>query len=661
MDQGWHSSPCAPVDGGDALVDDIIQIAESVNVIGEYRLTQRKECLNLVRRLSFFLPFLEEIKRRSSTEAAPIPKSAVVCLTKLKKAFKCAKKFLKLCQSGSKIFLAIESEAMMVRSQGVYEKICQALDGMPYEELGISEEEQEQVELLHKQLRKAKRRTDTQDIELIMDLMVVLSTNNDRNADIASIERLSNKLHLHTPEELQQETLAIQKLVKERKGRSAESTEQIINLLNKFKRVAGVPEDDLFHVTTASKPLAKINPVVIPKEFLCPITMEIMTDPVIVATGQTYERDNIEKWLASDRRTCPKTGKVLERDSIEEWLASDRRTCPKTGKVLEHVLLTPNVALKNLIVQWCEKNNYHPSKKRENVSAAEAAPCSADDISSLVEKLSSSNSDELRKAVTTIRLLSKESPENRTLIANVGGIRPLLRLLSYRDSSIQEQSVTAILNLSIDKTNKQLISKEDVALPAIIEILRKGTVGAKENSAAALFSLSMINENKTRIGELNGIPPLVDLLKTGTARGKKDAMTALFNLCLSPSNKDGAIEAGIVPPLLRVLDDPHLDMINETLSTLLILASSSKGRRELGQLPFIGRLVKFIGDGTPKNRECATAVLLELGSNNSNLILAALQYGVYEALVEVCKNGTERGQRKANSLLKLMSKAEQIP
>lgn len=40
---------------------------------------------------------------------------------------------------------ALESEAVMIRFHSVYEKISQALDGMPYAEVGISEEVKEQV------------------------------------------------------------------------------------------------------------------------------------------------------------------------------------------------------------------------------------------------------------------------------------------------------------------------------------------------------------------------------------------------------------------------------------------------------------------------------------------------------------------------------------
>lgn len=63
-----------------------------------------------------------------------------------------------------------------------------------------------------------------------------------------------------------------------------------------------------------------------PASFYCPISMELMADPVMVATGHTYDR------------LC-----------IERWLAAGNRTCPVTGMRLRHLELTPNFALRNAI------------------------------------------------------------------------------------------------------------------------------------------------------------------------------------------------------------------------------------------------------------------------------------------------------------------------
>ena len=45
----------------------------------------------------------------------------------------------------------------------------------------------------------------------------------------------------------------------------------------------------------------------IPQEYICPITAEIMTDPVIGTDGHTYERSAITEWLTTQHPHSPMT------------------------------------------------------------------------------------------------------------------------------------------------------------------------------------------------------------------------------------------------------------------------------------------------------------------------------------------------------------------
>lgn len=67
-----------------------------------------------------------------------------------------------------------------------------------------------------------------------------------------------------------------------------------------------------------------------PSSFYCPISMEIMAEPVMVATGHTYDKDCIERWLSQGHRTCP-----------------------VTGQKLRHLELVPNFALRTAIQVCC--------------------------------------------------------------------------------------------------------------------------------------------------------------------------------------------------------------------------------------------------------------------------------------------------------------------
>ncbi|VFQ60389.1 unnamed protein product [Cuscuta campestris] len=229
----------------------------------------------------------------------PLSDSSFRCLRKMKKAVKASRKLLKTCHGGSKIYLALENEAIMEKFHDVYAKISVALDDMPYEQLGISN-----------QMKQG--RTNTQDMELVMDLMVLKSSTTTKNEDDASIESVAHKLGLQKPEELKRETALVKKLFKERKKKqhrhhhhhvSSEGMQQIAHLLDTFKRFAGLPtqeyedeEDGDECSSVILKPASahqKGLPIAIPNEFLCPITLEIMSDPVIISTGQVTIHDHM--------------------------------------------------------------------------------------------------------------------------------------------------------------------------------------------------------------------------------------------------------------------------------------------------------------------------------------------------------------------------------
>ena len=53
----------------------------------------------------------------------------------------------------------------------------------------------------------------------------------------------------------------------------------------------------------------------VPDDFICPITAEIMTDPVSTSDGFTYERAAITEWLRT-KDTSPKTGATLESKKL---------------------------------------------------------------------------------------------------------------------------------------------------------------------------------------------------------------------------------------------------------------------------------------------------------------------------------------------------------
>lgn len=60
------------------------------------------------------------------------------------------------------------------------------------------------------------------------------------------------------------------------------------------------------------------NELQVPEDFICPITYEIMTDPVMCEDGFSYERSAIEEWFSKDKNTSPMTNSVLTSTALFE-------------------------------------------------------------------------------------------------------------------------------------------------------------------------------------------------------------------------------------------------------------------------------------------------------------------------------------------------------
>ncbi|KAF2316037.1 hypothetical protein GH714_040832 [Hevea brasiliensis] len=72
-----------------------------------------------------------------------------------------------------------------------------------------------------------------------------------------------------------------------------------------------------------------------PKEFVCPISGSLMSDPVVVSSGQTFERVSVQ--VCRDLGFAP----PLDDDSIPDFTT-----------------VIPNLAIKSTILSWCDTSSY---------------------------------------------------------------------------------------------------------------------------------------------------------------------------------------------------------------------------------------------------------------------------------------------------------------
>lgn len=87
-------------------------------------------------------------------------------------------------------------------------------------------------------------------------------------------------------------------------------------------RKSGIPESNFSMELT------------IPSHFRCPISLDLMKDPVTLSTGITYDRESVEKWIESGKETCPVTNQILAsfdlipnhaiRKRIQDWSVENK-------------------------------------------------------------------------------------------------------------------------------------------------------------------------------------------------------------------------------------------------------------------------------------------------------------------------------------------------
>nr|XP_016502776.1 PREDICTED: U-box domain-containing protein 11-like [Nicotiana tabacum] len=630
------------------LVHDVSRIS-SAGFSGLFK----KDSTDLGRRLSPLAHLLEEIRDSNNILLVSSSSSHNSCLYDLSLALKASKRLLLAANDfDPKISSDAARKKIVFQFQCVTWKLEKSLGSLPYDQFDISEEVQEQVELVRTQLKRAKERYGGPVTSNLLSR--ALSQPLDKEIDpLHSASTGVGSLHIENIGNIDHDVRSKVRRVPQGSVPNGSACSQIIQepdrIGNSSKRSeVGVPEisgstredDSPFKSHTES---TKLDCPVIPIEFLCPISLELMRDPVIVAaTGQTYERSY-----------------------IQQWIDGGHTTCPKTQQQLHNLTLAPNYALRNLISDWCAKNNIEQPtaiangkiKKGDGSFRYVSREVAAVEV--IVRKLSSRSIEDCRAAVAEIRSLSKRSTENRILIAEAGAIPVLVKLLTSEDRQIQENAVTAILNLSIFDENKGIIMLAG-AIPSIVQVLRAGSMEARENAAATIFSLSLGDENKILIGGSGAIPALIDLLLTGDIRGKKDAASALFNLCIYQGNKGRAVRAGIIPALLKMLTDSSSCMVDEALTILSVLANHQEAKAVITRASTIPVLIDLLRTGLPRNKENVAAILLSLCKRDSENLACLCRLGAVIPLSELAKSGTERAKRKATSLLEYLRKSQQL-
>ncbi|XP_057466572.1 E3 ubiquitin-protein ligase PUB23-like [Actinidia eriantha] len=393
----------------------------------------------------------------------------------------------------------------------------------------------------------------------------------------------------------------------------------------------------------------------VPPFFLCPISLELMKDPVTVPTGITYDRESIEKWIFSEKNN----------------------TCPVTKQaVSDPDMITPNHTLRRLIQSWCILNAPHGVERVPTPKP----PVTKSQITNLLKNATSSPHTQVQ-CLNKLRSMASASETNKRCIESAGGVHFLASLVmnpntNNNDSaSLLFDDAVGLVTKSSDDALSLLhflqlselpliyLSKNNEFIDSLLYIMQNRSYESRAYAILLLGSMLEVAEPMQLIGlkpelfvEIVNI--LVDQISSNASKG---ALKLLINVVQWGRNRVKAVEAGAVTVLIDLLlDSPERRACEMIFMALDQMCQCAEGRAELlkhdAGLAVVSKKVLRVSKAAS---ERAVRILLSVAkfSGAKNVVQEMLEVGVVAKLCLVLQvESGNKTKEKAREILMLHSR-----
>lgn len=373
------------------------------------------------------------------------------------------------------------------------------------------------------------------------------------------------------------------------------------------------------------------------KNFLCPLTKEVMKDPVVLESSQAYERTAIQYWFDQ----CIEDG----RDP----------TCPVTGRVLKTLDLKPNIGLAGAIEEWVNRNIEVQIKSALHNLGEDSSP-SVETVERVLDNMYTISEDhpssrfKLRNAgllVIVIKLLKNSSKsmgskvrskaflallsmtkddESKEIMINEGIIRIATHSLTASLETEKEYAVKLLLEFSSDEGYCKRIASQKGSL-----VLLSSMAGALENPTLAnlaeevLQNMEKVEENVQHLAAAGRFQPLLARLREGTEDVKIEMASVVGNMTLTNNGKEHIARHGakILINMLSLKLEGRISSLR-ALHNLSSLDDNAAILVDLGLLPVLTNIL-FIDhtDDSSNLKELAALTIANIVSKSGHWELAS--------------------------------------
>ncbi|MED6143286.1 hypothetical protein PIB30_004789 [Stylosanthes scabra] len=396
-------------------------------------------------------------------------------------------------------------------------------------------------------------------------------------------------------------------------------------------------------VTKDHQPPSADDDIVIPPHFCCPVTLDIMKDPVTLSTGITYDRDSIDTWLQSGNNTCPVTKQLLTTSDV-----------------------IPNHAIRKMIQDWCVDNSSYGVQRiptpRVPVSTCEVSRT----CTTLLSASQRADDATCRESLAKIKAWGKESERNKRCVVGNGSADVLARAFHNfsRDSVHKHVVVLAeILDnltwmLPIGQEGKECLGSEN-SLGSLVLFLGGNDLGARQSASLVIKELSAEALEKNE----QIIEALVNMIREPVAPiATKSCLATIFNLVSLGESREliaeRFVDLGLVSLLLDIIVDGERGITEKALGVLDSICDFQKGRDfAKGNALMVPLAIKKILRVSGLASSFAVSILWKVwDKSDEGGLIEALQVGAFQKLLVVLQVGCDDSTKeKATDLLKLLN------
>jgi hypothetical protein len=397
-----------------------------------------------------------------------------------------------------------------------------------------------------------------------------------------------------------------------------------------------------------------VEEITIPTHFRCPVSLDLMKDPVTLSTGITYDRVSIEKWIESGNKTCPVTNQKLLTFEI-----------------------TPNHTIRKMIQSWCVENSSYGIER----IPTPRIPVSSYEVSEVCTRLLSGckSLDEKKcvEFVGKIKVWWRESERNKRVIVGNGACSVLATVfdsfscVSFEKHVVILEEILEILTWMVmtpfGETKSRLFSSSN-SLSCLVWFLDGKDLGARQNAVLLLKETMNVEELSKVEGVVEG---LIKIIKEPIgSSATKACLTTIFKLVSSTKNRveigERFVELGLVSFLLETIVDGEKRICEKALGVLDCLCDFKKGNEVIKMnaltLPLV---IKKLLRVSPLASSFAVGIVRKIVCEKKEelVLIEAIQLGAFQKLLVMLQVGCEeKTKENTNELLKLLngyrSKAE---